>query len=60
MRPLLLRFFAAAVVGGFWSPLVLEVREIKYGVGIVLWLLVLAYFLAAGRAARVSEGGDEA
>lgn len=53
-------FFAAAVVEGFWSPLVLEVREIKYGVGIVLWLLVLAYFLAAGRAARVSEGGDEA
>lgn len=42
-------FLAAAVVEGFWSPLRFEEPWIKYGFGLLMWLLVLAYFLFAGR-----------
>lgn len=43
-------FFAAAVVEGFWSPLQFGQPWIKYAVGLLLAVAVLAYFLGAGRA----------
>lgn len=39
----------AAVVEAFWSPLAVVPAPIKYGVGVLLWVLVGAYFLLAGR-----------
>ncbi len=44
-----LMFFAAAVIEGFFSPLIIDPREIKYGVGIGMWLVLLGYFCFAGR-----------
>jgi uncharacterized membrane protein SpoIIM required for sporulation len=44
--------FVAAFIEAFWSPLTLVPVEIKYGVGIALWTLLLAYFFLAGRSAR--------
>jgi uncharacterized membrane protein SpoIIM required for sporulation len=44
-----LMFLIAAFIEGFWSPLKTFAPQIKYGVGIVLWILVLTYFLMAGR-----------
>ncbi len=45
-----LMFFAAAIVEGFFSPLIIDPRQIKYGVGIAMWVILLAYFGFAGRA----------
>lgn len=42
-------FFAAAVVEGFWSPLQFGEPWIKYAVGVLLAVAVLAYFVGAGR-----------
>jgi uncharacterized membrane protein SpoIIM required for sporulation len=39
----------AAFVEAFWSPLAGLAPTLKYGVGIALWLLLLAYFVVAGR-----------
>lgn len=47
-----LMFFVAAIVEGFWSPLPLEPKEVKYAIGIFNIVLVLAYFLFAGRGGR--------
>ncbi len=44
-----LMFFLAALVEAFWSPLTTVPFAVKVTVGIVLWLLVLAYFALAGR-----------
>ena len=41
--------FAAAFIEAFWSPLRSLPIELKYGVGIVLWLVLIAYLLLAGR-----------
>ena len=54
-----LMFLAAAVVEGFWSPLTLD-PPLKYGVGALLSLLVLAYFCLAGRAAAPSAEAPRA
>lgn len=54
-----LMFFAAAIIEGFWSPLTLY-PPIKYGVGIALCAIVLAYFLFAGRGAARAEASDAA
>ncbi len=40
----------AAVIEGFWSAWRVPPVEVKYGVGIAFWLLVLAYFTWGGRA----------
>jgi uncharacterized membrane protein SpoIIM required for sporulation len=41
---------AAAFVEAFWSPLTEFAPAVKYGVGIVAWIGVAAYFAFAGRA----------
>jgi uncharacterized membrane protein SpoIIM required for sporulation len=45
-----LMFFAAAFVEAFWSPMTEVPFNIKIGVGVAGWVLLLAYFLFAGRA----------
>jgi hypothetical protein len=42
-------FFAAAFVEAFWSPLTEVPFRIKIAVGVAGWVLLLAYFLFAGR-----------
>jgi len=42
-------FFAAAFIEGFWSSMGFIPAQIKYGVGLTLWALVLAYFALQGR-----------
>jgi uncharacterized membrane protein SpoIIM required for sporulation len=42
-------FFAAAFVEAFWSPITEVPFNIKIGVGVAGWVLLLAYFLLAGR-----------
>ena len=44
-----LMFFAAAFVEAFWSPLTEIPYDWKIGVGIGAWVVLLAYFLLAGR-----------
>lgn len=44
-----LLFLAAAFVEAFWSPLPGPAPMVKYGVGVALWLLLMAYLLLAGR-----------
>jgi uncharacterized membrane protein SpoIIM required for sporulation len=41
--------FGAAFVEAFWSPLKAIPVGVKYGVGIVFWIVLLAYFALAGR-----------
>lgn len=41
--------FAAAFVEAFWSPRAAVAPEVKYAVGAIAWLLVVAYFLFAGK-----------
>lgn len=41
--------FVAALIEAFWSPLNLADPWPKHAVGIVTWLLVLGYFIFAGR-----------
>jgi uncharacterized membrane protein SpoIIM required for sporulation len=41
--------FAAAFVEAFWSPRTTVAPLLKYGVGVAAWLLVIAYFMFAGR-----------
>ena len=43
-------FLAAAFVEAFWSPITEFGFQIKIIVGIAGWVLLLAYFLLAGRA----------
>lgn len=45
-----LLFLAAAFVEAFWSPLTEVPFGTKIAVGIVLWALILAYLILAGRA----------
>lgn len=44
-------FILAAMVEAFWSPLRHVSPEIKYVVGIVMWVVVIAYFVFGGRRA---------
>jgi len=44
-----LMLFAAAAVEAFWSPHTLFPPALKYAVGIGMWVLVIAYFVFAGR-----------
>ncbi len=44
-----LLFLAAAAVEGFWSPTADTPKQIKYAVGTLLWLLLIAYLLFSGR-----------
>jgi len=44
-----LMFVIAALIEGFWSPLTAFPAATKYAVGIVMWVLVISYFLFAGR-----------
>jgi uncharacterized membrane protein SpoIIM required for sporulation len=43
-------FFGAAFVEAFWSPLTEVSYNVKIGAGVAAWLILLAYFLFAGRA----------
>ena len=45
-------FFVAAFIEAFWSSIQAVPAEIKYVVGIALWIFTLAYFMFAGK------GGD--
>jgi hypothetical protein len=42
-------FFAAAFVEAFWSPLTEVPFNLKIGAGAGAWLVLIAYFLLAGR-----------
>jgi uncharacterized membrane protein SpoIIM required for sporulation len=42
-------FLAAAFIEAFWSPLTAFPPETKYGVGAVLWAVVLGYLALGGR-----------
>ncbi|MCY3541860.1 MAG: stage II sporulation protein M [Gammaproteobacteria bacterium] len=42
-------FILAAFIEAFWSPLSLPPPIVKYVVGGILWILVISYFLFAGR-----------
>lgn len=44
----LLTFFAA-FIEGFWSASRLPPVEIKYAVGVILWIVTIAYFVIPGR-----------
>ena len=44
-----LMFAAAAFVEAFWSPLTSVPFDVKIGVGLAGWVLLLAYFALAGR-----------
>jgi uncharacterized membrane protein SpoIIM required for sporulation len=41
--------FLAAFIEGFWSASRLPPVEVKYALGILLWLLMAVYFILAGR-----------
>lgn len=45
-------FFIAAFIEAFWSSIAGMPVNIKYGVGIFMWLLVIGYFLYVGRETR--------
>jgi uncharacterized membrane protein SpoIIM required for sporulation len=47
-------FFAAALVEAFWSPVTEVPYSVKIGVGITAWVVLLAYFLFAGRTRAAS------
>lgn len=42
-------FFLAAFVEAFWSSMAFIPPTVKYGVGLGMWVLVLAYFIFQGR-----------
>ncbi len=42
-------FLAAAFVEAFWSPITELGFQVKIGAGIAGWVILLAYFLLAGR-----------
>ena len=44
-------FILAAMVEAFWSPLRYVPPEVKYAVGIGMWLVVVGYFVFGGRRA---------
>jgi uncharacterized membrane protein SpoIIM required for sporulation len=44
-----LMFLIAAFIEGFWSPLTSFAPTTKFGVGVLMWVLLLAYFAFAGR-----------
>jgi uncharacterized membrane protein SpoIIM required for sporulation len=44
-----LMFLVAAVIEAFWSPQTLVPPESKYGVGVLVWTLVLLYLFYGGR-----------
>lgn len=46
--------FLAAFVEAFWSPMRSVPLLLKYGVGVSLWALLLAYFLLVGRDRRAA------
>ncbi len=49
----------AALIEAFWSSKGALMPEIKYAVGAVLWALVCAYFVFAGRDVRPRRGGAD-
>ncbi len=54
-----LMFLVAAVIEAFWSPLQLFSNTPKYAIGILLWVLLLAYFAFAGRGGEPSSVGPD-
>ncbi len=46
--------FIAAIIEGFWSANTFTPWQAKLGLGIVFWLLLIAYFLLSGRARQKS------
>jgi len=44
-----LMFFIAAFIEAFWSSIAWMPVNIKYGVGIFMWILVISYFIFTGR-----------
>ncbi len=52
MYGVILMLVIAAFIEAFWSSSGNLAIAVKYGVGSLLWLLVIGYFLAAGRTAR--------
>lgn len=54
MYGVFLMLLAAAFVEAFWSSKVSIEPQIKYAVGIVMWVLLAAYFLLLGRGSKAS------
>ena len=46
--------FLAAFIEAFWSPNQVVPVTMKYGVGVSMWLLLIAYFAIVGRARRAT------
>ncbi|HDP90009.1 MAG TPA: stage II sporulation protein M, partial [Thioalkalivibrio sp.] len=42
-------FFIAAFIEAFWSSIAWVPAQVKWGVGLFLWVLVIAYFVLLGR-----------
>ena len=52
--------FLAAFIEGFWSASRLIPVELKYTVGILFWVLMIAYFVFAGRGTVLKPGSNGA
>jgi len=48
----------AAFIEAYWSPTILAVPVLKYAIGILLWLLLLAYLCLAGRGMETAHATD--
>jgi len=48
-------FFIAAFIEAFWSPMTIIPVNIKYIVGIILWLVVIGYYGLVGRGKFLDE-----
>jgi len=55
-----LMFVAAAFIEAFWSPINLIAPQVKYGVGIAMWGLVIAWLVFGGRGASAPAHGHAA
>ncbi|GAB3462682.1 stage II sporulation protein M [Azotobacter salinestris] len=51
----LLLLLIAAFIEAYWSSMTFTGAPLKYAVGVLLWLLVAAYFLLAGRTRHAPE-----
>ncbi len=54
-----LMFFIAAFIEAFWSSSQFIGANIKYSVGVMMWLLVIAYFAFAGQAVSEQQNSHE-
>jgi len=48
----------AAFIEAYWSPTILPYPALKYGIGILLWLVMLAYLVLGGRGMEAAHAPD--